>query len=272
MAHPESLAVGALVPAPLVFDHLERLSGIVHGVFPRTGGTSSAPYASLNIGLNCGDLPESVFKNRRLMLETAGLSQAVFLNQVHGTHIQVLKTSTDINGVVWNPSTGDTSCPITADGVVTNIADLALVIQVADCQAVVLYDPVNRVIANVHSGWRGSVANILGQCVEIMVREFSCRPENILAGISPSLGPCCSEFIHYRTEIPEPLWAYKSQDKPCFDFWKISRDQLLEQGLKDDNIQQMTMCTVCHSDRFFSYRGEKNTGRFGAVIAMKKKM
>ncbi len=265
MVHPDPP-----LSAPLVFDHLEKLPGLIHGVFPRTGGTSSAPYASLNIGLNCGDFLEMVFENRRLMLGTAGLSKAVFLNQVHGTHIQVLKKGMDVSEFIWNPETFDTPCPITADGVVTDIPDLGLVIQVADCQAVVLYDPVNRVIANVHSGWRGSVANILAQCTGIMVNEFSCLPENILAGISPSLGPCCSEFVHYRTEIPESLWAYKFQDRPCFDFWKISRDQLLEQGLKEDNIEQMAVCTVCNTDRFFSYRGEKNTGRFGAVIAMKK--
>ncbi len=263
MAHPN-------FPKPLVFEHLGKLPGIVHGVYPRTGGTSSAPYAGLNIGLNCGDAPESVFQNRRMMLDTIGVSQAIFLNQVHGTQIKVLKNPADMNGAVWNPDTGEIPCPITADGVVTNVPEMALVIQVADCQAVVLYDPVRRVIANVHSGWRGSVAIILGQCAQIMVNEFSCRREDILAGISPSLGPCCSEFIHYRTEIPEHLWAYKSPDKPCFDFWEISRDQLVEQGLKYNNIEQMALCTVCNTDRFFSYRGEKNTGRFGAVIAMRK--
>ncbi|MCG8635887.1 MAG: polyphenol oxidase family protein, partial [Desulfobacterales bacterium] len=202
------------LPAPLEFARLGKHPGIVHGVYPRTGGTSSAPYTGLNIGLNCGDASESVLKNRRMMLDSIGVSRAVFLNQVHGTHIHVLKNPGDTEGAVWNPDTGETPCPVTADGVVTNIPDLALVIQVADCQAVILYDPVNRVIANVHSGWRGSVAGILGKCTQIMADEFSSRPGDIIAGISPSLGPCCSEFVNYRTEIPRRLWGYKSQDRP----------------------------------------------------------
>lgn len=117
-----------------------------------------------------------------------------------------------------------------ADAVITDIKGIFLVIQVADCQSVMLYDPHQKAIANIHSGWRGSIMNIIGKCADTMVREFGCRPENLLAGISPSLGPCCSEFIHYKEEIPEPLWKYKHRDKDFFDFWAMSRDQLMEKG------------------------------------------
>ncbi|WDP86944.1 MAG: peptidoglycan editing factor PgeF [Desulfobacter sp.] len=260
MAHPDILA----------FDHFKSFPQLVHGVFSRKGGMSTGPHASLNIGLNCGDDEPAVVQNRNYMMDTLGVVRAVFLNQVHGTEIKVLKQGEDIKAVTWDKGFGRTPCPISADGIVTNIRDLALVIQVADCQAVMLYDPVNQVIANVHSGWRGSVANIIGRCVQVMAEAFSSQPRDIFAGISPSLGPCCAEFIHYKREIPKSLWAYKLKGGSYFDFWTLSCDQLVEKGVKKENILSMGICTQCRTDRFFSFREEKNTGRFGAVIAVTK--
>ena len=267
MGLPEKVQNSSITP--LRFDHLSAAPGIVHGVFSRTGGVSEGAFSGLNLGLGCGDDAGRVAENRRLMLASLGLQRSVFLKQVHGTRIQVLKQGDDIEDAVWNPSTGMTPAPLEGDGVVTDILGLGLVIQVADCQAVVLYDPVRGVVGNVHSGWRSSIADILGKCVAVMTDRFGCRPEHILAGISPSLGPCCAEFVNYKEEIPEPLWLYKAGAQPYFDFWQMSRDQLTARGVKPENVQQMALCTVCHTDRFFSYRGEKTTGRFGSVIALK---
>lgn len=191
-----------VLPDPFVFDHLVPLPGLVHGVFSRAGGNSSGPFSGLNIGMSCGDDPEIVSANRSRMLAALGLSNAVFLNQVHGDDILVLKKGMDIRDVLWNSQAGKTLRPALADAVVTDIEEIALVIQVADCQAVILYDPVNRVIANVHSGWRGSMANILGQCVNRMALEFQCRPENILAGISPPWGPAVQNSSITKPRFP----------------------------------------------------------------------
>lgn len=255
--------------SPIFFDHLAGCSDLVHGVLSRAGGVSDPPYQGLNLGLNCGDIVENVIENRIRMLGALGVSRGIFLNQVHGTDIHVLKQGMDAKDQAWDTQTGFTQTPVTADGLVTDISDLALVIQVADCQAVLLFDPEKQVIANVHSGWRGSVANILGRCVDTMVSEFDCQPTSILAGISPSLGPCCAEFIHFKDEIPRALWGYKSEDRPHFDFWQISRDQLVQKGVLMENIQKMGICTACNADQFFSYRKQNNTGRFAAVIALK---
>ena len=146
--------------------------------------------------------------------------------------------------------------------------DMFLVIQVADCQAVMLYDPEKKVIANVHSGWRGSVKNIIGKCVDKMILEFGCQPGNIMAGISPSLGPCWSEFVNYKDEIPKKLWKYKIEGKDYFNFWEMSSDQLIDKGVKKGHIENMEICTKCRTDLFYSFRGEKTTGRFACVISM----
>lgn len=238
------------------FKLFQEFSGLSHGIFSRTGGVSQGAFGSLNVGLNSGDDPSAVAENRQRMLGKMGTDQAVFLHQVHGADIHVFKEE-DIS-----------QTPITADGVVTARAGISLVIQVADCQAILLFDPHKQVIANVHSGWRGSVHNILGNCLNVMIQEFRCRPQDILAGISPSLGPCCGEFVNYQKEIPKELWGYKEADRPYFDFWKISRDQLTAQGVKKENIELMEICTRCRADLFYSYRQEHITGRFAASIAL----
>ncbi len=246
------------------FEHLKKDAHIVHGMFTRTGGTSTEPFDSLNIGIDSGDRMSSVTENRKLIIRKMGMKPLVFLNQVHKDTIKVLKKEDNDLSQIFEPGKE----VYTADAIITDMKGVVLVIQVADCQSVMLYDPENQVISNIHSGWRGSVLNIIGQCLDKMVSEFGCRPENILAGISPSLGPCCSEFKNYQDEIPERLWKYKKEDKDFFDFWAMSRDQLMEKGIKMENIRNMETCTKCNTDKFYSYRGEKTTGRFACVISM----
>ena len=101
-----------------------------------------------------------------------------------------------------------------------------------------------------------------------MILEFGCQPENILAGISPSLGPCCSEFVNYKDEIPKTLWKYKIKDKDYFDFWEMTRVQLMDKGVKKEHIENMEICTKCNTDVFYSFREEKTTDRFACVISM----
>ncbi len=164
-------------------------------------------------------------------------------------------------------------CLPEADAIITNVKGLLTMIQVADCQGVILYDPVEQVLANIHSGWRGSVLNILGKSVQVMMEKFDAQPKNIRAAISPSLGPCCAEFRNYRQEIPHHLWRYRKDDpvlgkENYFDFWKMSVDQLVAQGISPDHVEVSGICTACHTDRFYSYRNEKKTGRFAVVAAI----
>ncbi len=244
----------------LEFSRLKQAPGLVHRVFSREGGISKGAWESLNVGLSTGDDPKTVWENRQRVTACFGGAKAVWLNQVHGTDLVVLKQSCDADfGISDLPP---------ADGVVTDIPGLALMIQVADCQAVLVYDPEKNVVANVHSGWRGSIGNIIGRCVDLMAAEFGSDPRDLLAGISPSLGPCCAEFIHYRTEIPEPLWRYRRDGRDYFDFWALSRDQLLEKGVREKHIENMAICTRCNTGRFFSYRAGHITGRFAVGAAL----
>jgi len=245
----------------LQFPHLAGFEGIWHGIFTREGGCSAAPYDSLNVSLGVGDLSKNVQRNRRRILNSSGAGELVFTNQLHGVKVLALKRGDRPDAAVEKQPT------LEGDALVTDIRGRALVIKAADCQAVMLYDPLQQVVANVHAGWRGSIHDIIAKTIEAMKETFGCRPENIHAGIGPSLGPCCGEFINFKKEIPEAFWKYRV-GAVHFDFWAVSHDQLCAAGVRPENICRSNVCTRCSLDRFFSYRGEGRTGRFAAVITL----
>ncbi len=240
------------------FPNLLAFSEIQHGVFTRKGGCSPAPFSSLNVSLGVGDQERRVERNRQMLSGCFGEQNLVFLNQVHGSHVEVFSRDDD-------PI--DSSTLPVGDAMVTDRKHAVLVIQVADCQAILLYDPVKHVIAAIHSGWRGSIGNIIGETIGVMTARFSCLAEDIVAGISPSLGPCCAEFVNYRDEIPSDLWGYRDESDH-FDFWSISCHQLCDAGVDEDHIHISRICTRCDTNRFFSYRGEGITGRFAVLIGL----
>jgi len=244
----------------LQFPNLADFSSINHGIFTRNGGKSKPPFASLNISLNVGDDENDVIKNRRIIYKYMNEADLVFAKQVHGNEVSVLNNN--------NCSCGNSVSLLSGDAIITNMRQKSLVLQLADCQAVLFYDPINKAAANVHCGWSGSVLNIVGKTIIMMNRQFGSNPGDIIAGIGPSLGPCCSEFINYKKEIPESLWNYMRRPF-FFDFWEMTHDQMTEAGIKRENIYTSRICTKCNTDSFYSYRNDKQTGRFAAVIVLK---
>ncbi len=247
------------------FDHLGAYTDINHGIFTRNAGCSDPPFHHLNVGQGIGDDRRHVERNRRLVAQCMQAEELVFLDQVHGRRVLTVSRH---RGVFSDCGPGPA---LTADAMVTDMPAKFLVIQVADCQSVLLYEPDQRVVANVHSGWRGSILNIIGCTIDAMQHHFGCRPDRVRAGIGPSLGPCCAEFVNYKTEIPAEFWPYRDSNDH-FDFWSISRDQLVRAGVAEKNIESSRICTRCRTDEFFSYRAEKITGRFAAVIGLKRKI
>jgi len=244
------------------FFDFKKFSGIDHAIFTRHAGCSSIPYKSLNISFGIGDEVNNVKKNRHIISQCIQAKDLVFAEQVHGDHVLI------IDGHRRGGEKKKTASLPIGDAMVTRLRQTFLVIQVADCQSVMLYDPSREVVANIHVGWRGSIKNIIGRTLNTMVEHFGCLTSELLAGVGPSLGPCCAEFVNYKLEIPKEYWTYKDASDH-FDFWAISRDQLVEAGVLDENITISKMCTKCSTDVFFSYRGEGTTGRFAAVIGLK---
>ena len=239
------------------YPNLSVYPHLFHGVFTRNGGYSEVPYHSLNISYAVGDAPDYVTANLNRIRASIGANRLVFMNQSHGADILVLrKDQTErLDGI---PS---------ADAIITDVPLIALMVQLAECQGVILFDPKKNVLAKVHCGWRGNVQNILERVVIRMKKDFGCVESNLLAGISPSLGPCCGEFVSHRDIFPDGFSRFRVREN-YFDLWAISRWQLENAGLRRGHIEVAGICTRCRSDLFYSYRGEGKTGRFGAVAML----
>lgn len=241
------------------FPGLSQYDTLCHRVYSRNCGYSSHPYKSLNISYAVDDDPACVDQNFILIQQNTGAECVRHMNQQHGKEVISLKHGKEIK----------TDKVFDADALITDIPSVAIMVKQADCQGVILFDPVKSVVAAVHSGWKGSVKNILGETVNKMEKDFNCSPDNILAAIGPSLGPCCAEFKTYRDIFPDYFQKYIT-GKCNFDFWSISEMQLTDAGLTQDKIEKANICTKCRTDLFFSYRAEGITGRFATVAMIKK--
>jgi YfiH family protein len=225
----------------------------------RHKGISTAPYSSLNISYGVGDNPQNVTENRQRIKNRLNIGFLASARQVHADLIFVVDRLTEDYEVAGY------------DALVTERPAIGLLIQQADCQAILLYDPRRPAIGAIHCGWRGNVHNIIRSTVERMRKVFRTDPASLQAVVSPSLGACCGEFIHFRDEFPSDFLKFKS-GPAHFDLPAISRYQLIDSGVDEKNIDIFNICTVCNTN-FFSYRrtmkkGKKQTGRQGSVICL----
>lgn len=248
--------------------------GFVHGITGRQGGVSKVPYDSLDMALHVGDDAEAVIENRRRFFAALGLdaNRLVTPNQVHGDHIEVVTEREAGRGAkAYDDSISET------DALITNTPNLPLMLCYADCTPILFLDPVQRAIGIAHGGWKGTVARIAQKTAERMQQEFGTKPENLLAAIGPSIGPCCFEVGEevadkFREAFPghEAELIDESGQKPHVSLWQANRLQLLEAGLLPEHIELANYCTSCHHDQLFSYRADGGkTGRLAAILAIK---
>jgi YfiH family protein len=236
----------------LEFELLQGVSGLVHAVFTRRGGVSKGPWASLNLSASTGDDPSCVAQNLQLIQEILGLPIASG-KQCHGVVIADVERE---------------GCAGTCDGLLTGTEGVALLVKHADCQAALFVDPARRLLANVHAGWRGNVQNIYAQTVQRLI-ERGARAEELLVGISPSLGPEAAEFLHYRDAFPEALWRFQTTPYH-FDLWGVARAQLEACGILPHHIEIASLCTYSNPEDFFSHRRDPRSGRNGTAAGFRK--
>lgn len=239
----------------LEFEIFASHQEVRHGVFLRHGGCSREPYSSLNVSCQAGDRTEDALKNRQAIADCLECPSVWLPILEHGKRVLAIESG-------WKKRPK-------ADGLITQSQGVGLLMTHADCQAAIFYDPIKKALANVHAGWRGNVLNIYAETVQQMQRCFGSRPENLLVGISPSLCPDHSEFVNYRTELPESFWDF--QEKPNhFNLWEISRRQLENAGVLPGNIEIAEISTYTNADDFFSFRRDRKTGRHGTLAYLKE--
>lgn len=177
--------------------------------------------------------------------------------QTHSDHIRVIhKNEEDLPQRLED-----------TDGVVTDKPDLLVITTFADCTPILIYDPVKQVIANVHSGWRGTVQKIGAKALTLMEQEFGVNPQDCMATIGPNIQACCFEVgsdvkeIFENTFIDVPNLSQYIQakgEKYFIDTAKINKDVLGQMGIPKENIYESHICTKCNSEELHSYRAEKD--------------
>jgi len=167
------------------------------------------------------------------------------------------------------------------DGFVTDKKNKVLILGFADCTPLIFYDPIKKVIANTHSGWKGTLKTIGIRTVEKMISEYGCKSEDIICCIGPHIRKCHFEVnkdvsdLFYNKfknleKIEEKITYNEEKDKYYIDTAKINKQILLNIGLKEENIIDSNICTVCNSDICHSYRVEKeSSGRAVTIIYLK---
>ncbi len=241
----------------LAADGFRAAGGVAHGFSTRLGGVSSGIYASLNLGPTRGDEPDCVRENYRRFCAAIGADAArlVMTNQVHGTVIRTVSAS---DGKADPYDREEYAC----DGLITNVPGLALTIFSADCISVLLYDPVRRVIAAVHAGWRGTAGDIVGKAARQMRADYGCRPEEILAAVGPGISQCCFET---HADVPEAMTAALGglaephmislgNGKFKVGLKEINAALLARAGLRPDHIEVSGDCTACLPEKYWSHR------------------
>ncbi len=234
----------------------------------RHGGISLPPYDSLNLAFSetRGDTRENVEKNWRIVTLSLGCTpdQLVRTRQTHSSNVVYLDRPIDFSTEAYKDG---------VDGVVTDRPDLLLSVVTADCQGVLLFDPVRKIYAAVHSGWRGTLADIAGIAVEKMT-ALGSRPENILASSGPSIAPCCFEVGEDVVSLFEQAWGTVSKSffvptekngKYMGDMPAFTKMCLMRRGLLPQNIHLLSLCSCC-DPAFFSHRRQK--GQRGTMAAL----
>ena len=242
--------------------------GVTFAFTERSGGVSSAPYASLNLGSACGDDPAAVAENRRRALAAIGaeglLRNLVNPHQVHGDHIVVVRS-----GRADDVTSAQAEARAGADAVVCTARDVPVLLCFADCVPVVLTCPGGFAVA--HSGWRGTIARIAAKAVRTLCEEAGCAPSEVSAFVGPHvLGP----DYEVSEELAERFSAEFGPTALCsprhLDLSACLAATLAEVGVSPERTSWCDVSTASSTDRFFSYRAEGGTcGRHGALAVMR---
>jgi YfiH family protein len=224
-----------------------------HAFLTRRGGVSLPPYESLNLSDKNGDHKKFVSQNKNRIATAFCFDsrRLVLLDQMQQDQILLLTEP-----VATLPA------PLEYDAMITDSPNIFLGILTADCLPIFAIDQKRKVIAAIHAGRQGTSLQITSKVLKKMKGDFGCSPGDFFIGIGPSIGSCCYEIDE---EVFQPAWkpfsTSKGPGKWLVDLVQINIAQIKKEGIKEEQIAWVNLCTCCHGDLFFSYRGEGRTGR-----------
>ncbi|MDZ7626308.1 MAG: peptidoglycan editing factor PgeF [Ignavibacteriaceae bacterium] len=244
-----------LIIKPFIF---KRFPEIVFGFSTKIGPNAKPPYY-FNLSYSVDDNKEIVDSNRALFFNELGLNEKMisYQKQVH---------EDKINTVSSFGSCGE------SDALITRKKNLGLAISSADCPAIFIYDPKEKVIAAVHSGWRGTEKKILMKTIKKLKDDFNSDPSNLICYIGPSISQKNYEVEEDVAVKFDKEFVVKNKNKFYLNVSGANYKMLVDEGINEANIQVSGLCTYEYENLLHSYRRDgQKSGRALGVIAMKEK-
>ena len=246
---------------------LNKFENLKHCFFSRKNGFSSGDYKSLNCGLGSNDEKGNVYRNLEYVSKKIGCQKEslITLNQTHSSKVIHFNNISQIQN------------KLTADAIVCEVKNIGISILAADCAPILFYDPNNKTIGCVHSGWRGALNGIIENTVK-KFNELNSNNNNLIAVIGPCLNKknyevkidFIEKFIK-KEKKNELLFEKTNNNKYFFDLRAFINAKISNLGIR--NIENIEMDTFTQKEFFYSYRrsilnNEKDYGRCISVILM----
>jgi len=215
-----------------------------------------------NLAFHIGDVVDNVIKNHKLLANELAYSvqRVVHMKQIHSDRVHKV-TSKD-----------DFSNPPTCDALITDEKNTPLMVMVADCAPILFYDAKQEVIAVAHAGRAGAFSNIVQNVIDSFVSEYNSNIDEIYVSIGANIKACCYEVgseINTQAQALGLEYAIAKRDTSYYlDISAILLKQLQNAGIKEKNIELSLECSACSTDKHYSYRVEKETGRFAGLICI----
>lgn len=249
--------------------------GLVHGVTTRLGGVSKAPFYSLNLAYHVGDKAQDVEENRRRLCQWLQMpfDKLTACCQTHGDHIAIVTEKEAGRG---NRS-HESALPDT-DGLITNCPNIPLLICIADCVPILLYEPEVKAVAVLHSGWKGTALNIGGKGVWLLQERFGADRKKIRAYIGTAItapyfqvGPEVVEQLASALGEAEPsTWVTEKEGTPYVDLYEVNKKLLSYAGIPENQIEVSKYSAYKDEHLYYSYRRDHGkTGRMAAFAMIK---
>ena len=209
-----------------------------------------------NLAFHVEDNEINVIKNRKNLALKLGYNyeDLVYMNQIHSANIIVVDEN--------SPKLVD-NC----DSIITRSKNLPLMVMVADCIPILMFDSKQGVVAAIHAGRNSTFLEIAKKTAEVFIEKFSSNPEAINVVFGASIQKCCYEVSEDLSKIVENSFGKEFVKNNYIDLQGINKKQLNDLGIK--NIEISNICTKCGDKPYFSYRKDKKTGRFAGIIILK---
>lgn len=252
------------------YKKLNEIPWIRNGFSTRIGGISEGIYGDMNLSFTVGDEEQNVMENFRRFGKTAlgiPVENMVYSHQTHTTNVMRVDASHKGMGILQERNFHD------IDGLVTNEPGLCLVTSYADCVPLYFVDVKNRAVGLSHSGWRGTVGNICKNTLDLMAEEFGTKPEDVTACIGPSICMDCYEvsgdvaerFAENYDKTQQDILKAKENGKFLLDLHRANYYNMVNCGIKEENISMPDLCTCCNGTWMHSHRA--SGGKRGGLCA-----